>query len=151
MLFLYLLARFKKRKKWLVAELAWMYINRAHKNSNITILETILMLLWQYPTIFKTSPYVMPKAYSRPCQISIMMKHIENLGIVRTVYSGIFGDIQQYLAGFRPIFRDFQVYCGTLRHIKALLWQIEQYLGRFRTLRNPCIHNRAHTCIYSEP
>ena len=80
-----------------------------------------------------------------------MMKHIENLGIVRTVYSGIFGDIQQYLAGFRSIFRDFQVYCGTLRHIKALLWQIEQYLGRFRTLRNPCIHNRAHTCIYSEP
>ena len=39
-----------------------------------------------------------------------MMRHIENLGIVRTVYSGIFRDIQQYLARFRPIFRDFQVY-----------------------------------------
>ena len=32
----------------------------------------------------------MPKAYSKPYQISNMMKHIENPGIVGTVYSGIF-------------------------------------------------------------
>ena len=32
-----------------------------------------------------------------------MSQHIENLGIVRTVYSGIFKDIQQDLAMFRYI------------------------------------------------
>ena len=30
------------------------------------------------------------EAYSKPCQISKMMRHIENLDIVRTVYSDIF-------------------------------------------------------------
>ena len=42
----------------------------------------------------------MPEAYSKPCQISKMMRHIENSGIVRTVFSGIFGNIQGYLAIF---------------------------------------------------
>ena len=32
----------------------------------------------------------MPGAYSKLCQISKMMTHIENPGIVRAVYSGMF-------------------------------------------------------------
>ena len=33
---------------------------------------------------------------SKACQISKMMRHTENPGIIRTVYSGIFREIQQY-------------------------------------------------------
>ena len=40
----------------------------------------------------------MPEAYSKLCPVSKMMMHIENPGIVRTVYSGIIRDIQQYSA-----------------------------------------------------
>ena len=36
----------------------------------------------------------MPEAHSKPCQISKMMKHIENSVIVQKVYSDIFLDIQ---------------------------------------------------------
>ena len=35
----------------------------------------------------------MPETNSQPCQISNMMRHIENPDIVRTVYSGIFRHI----------------------------------------------------------
>ena len=41
----------------------------------------------------------MPEAYSKPCQISKIVRHIENPGIVRTVYlafSKIFKDSQGY-------------------------------------------------------
>ena len=39
----------------------------------------------------------MPEAYSKPCQISKMMDHIDELGIVRRIYSGIFRHIQRTL------------------------------------------------------
>ena len=48
----------------------------------------------------------MPEVYSKPCQISKMMRHIENPGMVRTVihtFLGIFKDIQQYSALRRHI------------------------------------------------
>ena len=40
----------------------------------------------------------MPETYSKPCQISKIMRHIENPGIVRTVYSDIFKHIQGHSA-----------------------------------------------------
>ena len=46
--------------------------------------------------MFKTLSYLMHVAYSKPCQMSKMMKQTENPGIVRTVYSGIFRDIKAY-------------------------------------------------------
>ena len=55
---------------------------------------------------------LIPAAYSKPCQISKIMRHIENPGIVRTVYSGIFRDIQAYSWTY-------------LRHIQALLRSME--------------------------
>ena len=47
----------------------------------------------------------MPEEYSKPFQISKMMRHIENPGIVRTAYSfsGMFRDIQKYPAMFRHV------------------------------------------------
>ena len=33
------------------------------------------------------------ETHSKHCQISRMMRHLENFGITRTVYSGIFGYI----------------------------------------------------------
>ena len=42
----------------------------------------------------------MPEVYSKPCQISKMMRHIENPGMVRTVYSYILRHIQEYSAIF---------------------------------------------------
>ena len=57
------------------------------------------------------------------------MRHTENPGVVWTVYSGI-------IQGHSAIFNHVQAYRGTLR-------QIEAYLGKFRTLCNPRICNRA--------
>ena len=48
----------------------------------------------------------MPEAYSKPCQISKIMRHIENRAIVRTVYSGIFINIQTCPS----ILRDIRAY-----------------------------------------
>ena len=42
--------------------------------------------------------YLMPEAYSKPCQTSQMVKQIENRGIVRTVHSGIFSHIYGHSA-----------------------------------------------------
>ena len=75
----------------------------------------------------------MPEAYSKPCQISRMMKHIENPGIIRTVYSGIFRHIQWHSA----ILSHFQTYWGTLRHVEAHSGIIEAI---FRILCNPYIY-----------
>ena len=77
-------------------------------------------------------------AYLKPCQISKMMRHIENSSIVRTVYSGIFRHIQ----GHSAILSHVQGYWGTLRHIQALLRCTESYSNMFRTLCNPCIYSR---------
>ena len=56
-----------------------------------------------YRGIFRT---LMVVEYSKPCQISKMMKRIENPGTVRAVYSGIFGLIQRHAA----LFSHFQAY-----------------------------------------
>ena len=42
--------------------------------------------------------HVMHEAYSKSCEISKMIRHIENPSMVRTVYSGIFRQIQGYSA-----------------------------------------------------
>ena len=54
------------------------------------------MLLELYRVIFRTLAYVTPEPHLRTL-------HIEIPGIVRTVYSGIFRDNQQYPAMFRHI------------------------------------------------
>ena len=75
--------------------------SRADKNSNIiTLVTIIIMLLWQYRGIVRNLAYLMPAAYSKLSQISKMMRHIENSGIVRTVYSGIYRLIQGHPAIF---------------------------------------------------
>ena len=76
----------------------------------------------------------MPEAYSKPCQISKMMRHIEIAGIVRTVYLGIFRHVQGHLA----ILRHTQAYW-----VSSILRSIELYSDIFRSLCNPCIYNRA--------
>ena len=40
----------------------------------------------------------MPGAYSKPFQISKVIRHINNTGMVRTVYLGIFRHIQGHSA-----------------------------------------------------
>ena len=65
----------------------------------------------------------MSEAYSRPFQISKMMRHIENPGIVKTVYSDIFRCIQ----GNSPIFSHVLGHSGTLRYIEAYSGIIETY------------------------
>ena len=59
-----------------------------------------------YRGIFKTLAYVMPKAYSKPCQVSKIMRHIENYDIVRKVYSGIF----RHIKGHSAILSHVQAY-----------------------------------------
>ena len=72
--------------------------NRADKNSNIITAAIIIMLLELYRDLFR-----MPEEYSKSCQTSKMMRHIENLGIVKTAHWGIIKHIQQYSAMFRHI------------------------------------------------
>ena len=46
----------------------------------------------------------MPEIYSKPCQLfKIYLRHIENLGMVKTVYSGICRHVQEYSAIFNHI------------------------------------------------
>ena len=63
----------------------------------------------------------MSGVYSNPFQISSMIRHIENTGIVKTVYSNIFKRIQ----GHSPIFIHAQGHSGTLRYIEAYSGIIE--------------------------
>ena len=79
--------------------------NRLDQNFNIIALVTIIMmLLWLYCSIFRTHAYLMPEIYSKPCQLfKIYLRHIENLGMVRTVYSGICRHVQEYSAIFNHI------------------------------------------------
>ena len=72
------------------------YTNWAEKNSNMIALVTKIIMCCH--GTFRTLAYLIPAAYSKLCQIYKMMRHIENTGIIRTVYLGIFGNIQQYSA-----------------------------------------------------
>ena len=57
----------------------------------------------------------MTEEYSKPCQISKMMKHIENPDTVKAVFSGILRDIQRHVA----LFSHVQACLGTLRYAQA--------------------------------
>ena len=50
--------------------------------------------------MFKTLTHLIPATYSKPCQISKMLRHTENPDVIRTVYSGIFRHIQGHSAIF---------------------------------------------------
>ena len=55
----------------------------------------------------------MPTTYSKPCQISKMMRHIEKPGLARKDYSNIPRHIQGYSAIFshvQAILRDIKAY-----------------------------------------
>ena len=67
------------------------------------------------------------------------MRHVENLAIVRTVYSNIFKHIEGHLG----IFSHVRAYWGTLKHIETFrhYWGILNHIQTFRTLCNPWIHN----------
>ena len=97
--------------------------NRADKNYNIIALVTMIMMLLQlYRSIFRTFAYLMPEAYSKNCQISKIMRYIENPVIVKTVYSGICRHNQ----GHSTIFSHVHAYSGI----------IEAYLVIFRQIQN---------------
>ena len=65
--------------------------NQADKDFNIIMLVTIIvMILWVYSDIIRAMTYLMPATYSKHCQISKMIRHIEKPGMVTTVYSDIF-------------------------------------------------------------
>ena len=61
---------------------------------------TIIMLLQLYYSIFKTLAYLILEAYSKPCQIHKMIRHIKNVGINRTLHLGILKQNQGYSAVF---------------------------------------------------
>ena len=113
--------------------------NQANKKSNIIILVIITIMLLE--------------TCSKFFQISKMIRHIENPGIVRTVYSGIL----RHILGHSAIFSYVQAYWGRLSHIEVyagiLLRHIEPYLDIFRTLCNPCMYKRTifRTLAYLEP
>ena len=62
-------------------------------------------------TIFKTLAYLEREASAKPCRTWKMIRHIQSPGILRTVYSSIFG-----------IFRDIQGYWYVFSHTQALFF-----------------------------
>ena len=72
-----------------------------HYNNNV--IKTIL-----YHTTFRTLAYLIPDTYSKPCQIYKMMRHMEDPGVVRTVYSGIFR--HRHIEGHSAILSHSQSY-----------------------------------------
>ena len=92
--------------------------------------------------MISTMAYLMSTTYSKPCQISKMMRHIEKPGLVRTVYSNILRHIQRYSA----IFSHVQALWGTLR-------DTEPYSDIFRSLCSPCMYNHVifRTLAHSGP
>ena len=74
----------------------------------------------------------MPETYSKSCQISKMMRHIERPGTVRTVFSSIFWHIPRHSA----IFSHVQAYSGTLRYFEAYLSIIKAYWALFSHRQN---------------
>ena len=87
-----------------------------------------MLLQLLYDGILKTLTYLMPEAYSEPYQMSKIMIYIENLGIARTVNSGIF--------------RHIQLHSDTLRHIKVYS-DICRLVGPYSDIYNSCIYNCA--------
>ena len=80
------------------------------------------------------------------------MRHIENPGIVRTLYSDIFRHIQ----GHSAYVSHGQAYRRTFRPIEAYLGIVEAYLAIFRHIQNyvnPCIYNFGllKTLLHLEP
>ena len=65
--------------------------------------------------------FQIPPSRGRNQIMLIISQHIENPGLVRTVYSGIFRDIQQCSA----ILRLIEGHLWILRHIQALLKHME--------------------------
>ena len=68
--------------------------------------------------------HLTPETYSKPCQISKMKRHIENSGIVRTVYSDIFGGYSEIFKQYSAMFKHTE---GHSRHIEAYSGVIEAY------------------------
>ena len=62
----------------------------------------------------------MHEAYSKPCQTSKQMRHIENpWHSLRTVYSDIFRHMQRHSAILSHAQANFQPCLGILRDMKA--------------------------------
>ena len=107
--------------------------NRADKNSNkITLVTTMIILPKLYRAIFTTLAYLMPETYSKPCEISKMMRHIENPGIIKTVYSDIVRSIQ----GHSAILSHVLAYCRILRHTESYSSIIKAYWVISRNIQN---------------
>ena len=105
------------------------------------------MLLWLCCSIFRTHAYLMLEIYSKPCQLfKIYLRHIENLGTVRTVYSGICRHVQEYSA----IFNDIEEDKGILRHFHILrhYWSMLSLIPTYSEL---CVTLAYTTVPYSEP
>ena len=60
----------------------------------------------------------MTEEYSKPCQISKMMKHIENPDTVKAVFSGVLRDIQRHVA-----------LVSRVQVCSATSWDVEAYSG----------------------
>ena len=74
--------------------------NQADKYNKISFKNNNVKL---YRNIVRTLTYLMSEEYSTSCHITKMMRHVENSGIVRTVYSAIFRHIQGHSDAFSYI------------------------------------------------
>ena len=99
-----------------------------------------------YRGIFRT---LMVVEYSKPCQISKMMKRIENPGTVRAVYSGI----SKYIQGHSTTCSTFQPFSGILRDIRVYRGIFRYYLGILsyvQTYSDVCVTLIYTTVLHSE-
>ena len=93
----------------------------------------------------------MPEIYSKPFQISKMMRNTENPNIVRKVYSGIFINIQRHSAILTYVQANIPPYSGMLKNFQTLLWYIEPYSEPYVNLRHLQKPVKLTDQAYSEP
>ena len=93
-------------------------INWRHIDTNSDIFRTLHNLCIYNHAIFRTLADLEPDPSSKACETCKMIRHIQCPGIVKTVYSNIFKDIQGYSV-YLGIFRDIHAYSVQLTGVQV--------------------------------
>ena len=107
---------------------AWMY--RLSKKELFSYNSNIIKPKLQH---IQNAHRFMLEAYSKPCHISKMIRHIERPCLATTVYLGIF---EGYTQGHSAKSSHVLVYWGRLRHIEANSGIIEAHWALFTHIQN---------------
>ena len=106
---------------------------KGHEDILRHIQATLCNLCFCNRAIFRTLAYLEPVASSSNCQICKIIRHIQSPGIIRTVYSSIFKDIEIYV--YSGILMHFQSHSGIIHFAEHSILTLSCLMsGLFTTL-----------------